>query len=132
MRSAESGARALAGVVLAVSLGLLAGGPPLLRALAPPVCSFKARTGLPCVGCGGTHALALAARGDVAGALRSNPLGAWAGACLWGVAAAALASLATGSRRYVLRALAAGAALSVVALLAGSIAWWSASFTAVF
>jgi hypothetical protein len=132
VRSAEPGTRGLAGVALAASLGLLAGGPTLLTALSPPVCSFKAKSDLPCVGCGGTHALALAARGDLPGALRSNPLGAWAGACLWGVAAAALASLVTGSRRFVLRALLLGAALSVLALLAAVAAWWRASTGAVF
>jgi hypothetical protein len=114
-----------------VSLGLLAWGAPLLDGLSPPACSFKARTGRPCVGCGGTRALARAARGDLGGAARLNPLGAWAGLCLWGLSLAAVASLVTGRRAPVLRGLVAAAASSLAAVLLGTIAWWTSSFAAV-
>ena len=52
--------------------------------LPPLVCPFHALTGLPCLTCGATRALAALLRGDLAGSLRSNPI-----ACA-GAAAAAL------------------------------------------
>ncbi|GHV02696.1 hypothetical protein FACS1894159_11630 [Bacteroidia bacterium] len=44
-------------------------------------CPFKALTGVPCVGCGGTRAALLLARGDLCGALWTNPLSVVL--CLW-------------------------------------------------
>ncbi|MEV4423578.1 DUF2752 domain-containing protein [Patulibacter sp. NPDC049589] len=48
----------------------------------PPICPFRLLTGLPCPFCGGTRALAAAARGDLDGALRFN--------AVWPVVAVAL------------------------------------------
>lgn len=93
---------------LAGAVSFLAGGPRLLTELGhvqnrwegrpadPIVCSFRARTGVPCLGCGGTHALGSMARGRVLEALQQNPLGAWAGLVLWGLAFVAMSVLLTG------------------------------------
>jgi hypothetical protein len=43
-------------------------------ALGLPACVFKAVTGLPCVTCGSTRALAALAAGEVLAAIRWNPL----------------------------------------------------------
>lgn len=42
----------------------------------PVVCPFRRLTGLPCPGCGGTHAFVAMAHGDFAAAWAYNPLGA--------------------------------------------------------
>lgn len=94
--SAAAG-RVRLGAVLSLMLagGLLVAAPELLvragrlqnrwegRPADPVVCSFRARTGRECLGCGGTRALQLASRGQLGDALRENPLGAWAGVGLW-------------------------------------------------
>jgi hypothetical protein len=51
------------------------------------VCYFKAVTGLPCLSCGGTRAVADLARLDAAAAVAMNPLAALAGLALipWGL-----------------------------------------------
>jgi hypothetical protein len=87
------------------TLGALLGGASVLALLAGPagldglraagtgerepvVCSFRASTGLPCLGCGGTRALERMAQGDWRSALAANPLGAFTGLALWLLAAA--------------------------------------------
>lgn len=52
-----------------------------------PSCRFKEFLGLPCPTCGGTRAFAALSQGDLAGALRLNPLAtsAWIGLVMWSV-----------------------------------------------
>lgn len=128
--------RGLDAVVLAASLaGLLLGAPALgvLRDFAcwaetgkvgPRVCPFEQRTGVPCMGCGGTRAFARMARGDVAGAFGANLLGAAFGLLGWLVAAGALVSLLSGRRQALVAALVAAAALVPVAFVWNAVAWW--------
>lgn len=126
MASADAGrVRLLAGLALALSLAVLAAGERTLLRLGDPVCSFRARTGKPCMGCGGTHAFGRAARGDVAGALGDNPLGAFVAVALWGLALGGALSAFTGRGGYVAGALATALGLSPGALLANAIAWWT-------
>ena len=54
---------------------------PLLSLV--PTCPFRAATGLPCASCGMTHALVHLARGELASALRSSPLGAALAGSAW-------------------------------------------------
>jgi hypothetical protein len=68
-----------------------------------PVCVFKAVTGVPCITCGSTRAIAALAAGEVLAAVRWNPLAAAAAlAAVVYVPYAALTGLA-GSRRVRLR-----------------------------
>lgn len=123
------------GALLAAASGLaLAAGPSALDWLragapdtaAPVVCSFKAATGLPCLGCGGTRALARMARGDWRGAVQANPLGAFGGLSLWLLAAAgALASLSDRPRPLIL-ALGLLVALAPGAFVWNLVWWWQA------
>lgn len=57
-----------------VTLGwpLALGAAPLLLARVP-LCAFRQFTGLPCPLCGGTHACAALAQGDVTAAWQANP-----------------------------------------------------------
>ena len=126
MASADAGrgrVRLLASLTLVVSLAALALGEQTLLRLGDPVCSFRAQTGRPCMGCGGTHAFGRVARGDVAGALSANPLGAFVGMALWGLALAGAGSALTGRSAYLSRALGLVLALAPGALL-GNAAWW--------
>lgn len=120
--------RLASGFVLAASLsGLLAGAPSLERLgelQGTRACSFRSRTGLPCMGCGGTHALALAARGDVPGALAANPLGAWAGLAAWLLVLGAGASALTARRAFLGAALVVVALVTPVAFLWNAVSWW--------
>jgi hypothetical protein len=88
------------------------------------MCPYKAKTGMPCLGCGGTHAFGAMARGDVRGAIRANPLGAASAGMLWILAAAACLALAAGTRRP----LAIGALIVLVAAPAAFVwnaaVWW--------
>lgn len=127
--------RWLAAAVLVASTAFAWGGAPALVLLgraqnfvlhgraSDPVCSYRQRTGVPCLGCGGTRALSLAARGDLAGALRANPLGAWAGVVAWLTALAAAASVFTGDIRS-LRWAAGLAAVTAVPAVVGTFVWW--------
>jgi hypothetical protein len=115
---------------------LLASGPRLLlemgrfqnrwegRPADPVVCSFRAQSGMPCLGCGGTHALALASRGKVLAAIATNPLGAWAGLVLWGGILLGLASVVSGRWSAWLPILATLVASGALAFLA-ALFWWS-------
>lgn len=125
---------ALLGLALACA-GLLATGPRLLVGLAqlqnawagqpgvPVVCSFRARTGVPCLGCGGTRALGLAAHGRLLEAVRLNALGAWAGLGLW--AGVALGLGAAGGRRPRWKdVFVTLATTGVLAFVVQFVSWW--------
>jgi hypothetical protein len=90
------GTLALAAAAVVVAVVGLAWGPTLLELLSGGrPCSYLLRTGHPCAACGGTHALALAARGHIVRAWRRNPLGSYTGVALWGLGlAGALALIA--------------------------------------
>jgi hypothetical protein len=131
-------ARALAGWTFVACGALLwLGGDGSLRAVrtldawahgraaaAPYVCAYRARTGRPCVGCGGTHAFDHAARGHFGAAVAANPLGAAVGLGAWLLLGVAAVVVATG-RRGILGAaylsLCLGLSLATVASLG---AWW--------
>jgi hypothetical protein len=127
--------RGLGAVTLAVGLSGLGGGAVALDRLrgaspdgtrAPALCSFRARTGLPCLGCGGTRALESMRHGDWRGALAANPLGAFVGVALWLLAAGGAAATATGRAVFVKAALAVLAALAPGAFVWTFVAWWLA------
>ena len=65
---------------LAAAAGALLLGAAVLPIDAPPLslffCPFRAATGLPCFGCGCTHAFQHLVRGQLAAALLASPLGA--------------------------------------------------------
>lgn len=109
----------------ATALDMLRGG-DASRGRAATLCSFRARTGLPCLGCGGTRALARMSRGDWRGALAANPLGAYAGAALWLLVAAGAAAAASGRAVFVQAVLALLAALAPMALVWSVVSWWLA------
>lgn len=91
-----------------------------------PVCSFRQRTGVPCLGCGGTRALRLAAGGDLRGALRTNPLGAWAAVVAWLTALGGAMSVFTGNGTWLRRAAWVTAASAVPAFVSTFVWWWRA------
>jgi hypothetical protein len=127
--SAEGrGPRPIAAFVLALSVVGLWSGAAALDALADlsggRTCPYRTATGQPCMGCGGTHALARATRGDVGAAVALNPLGAWTGLALWGLAAGSVFSLATGRRRGLAVSLGLVLALSPGAVLWNAVSWW--------
>src|SRR5439155_9671498 len=64
----------VAAVVLAASALLPLDAPPF----ALLACPFRAATGFPCIGCGGTHAFHFAVRGQLLLALSWSPLAALA------------------------------------------------------
>jgi hypothetical protein len=74
VRAGRPSVHALALAVLTVAVAAGA----LLPLDAPPLalfaCPFRAATGLPCIGCGATHALHFAVRGDIVRALSFSPL----------------------------------------------------------
>lgn len=87
-------ALALAGVSV-ILLGAAAALPPDSPVLAVFACPFRAATGLPCLGCGFTHAFQFTVRGQLGAAVRASPLGvllalaaaahaAWTALRLWG------------------------------------------------
>ena len=115
---------------LAVLWGVLATSSLLLTpfwlAVAPllPACPFRALTGLPCLSCGTTHAAIALLHGDLAGALRANPLAAAAGisfaaggaiAPLWALASLPLPRLVVPAPRSL--------RLALVAALLSNWAW---------
>jgi len=87
-------------------------------------CSFRLRTGLPCLGCGGTRALAAVARGDVRRGFTTNPLGAAVGLAGWILLASAMASLMLGQARLLYWALGLVSAALPLALLVSAVVWW--------
>ena len=90
------------------------------------VCSFKAATGLPCLGCGGTRALARMALGDWRGALQANPLGTFVGLSLWLLAAAGALALLSDRPRPLTLALGLLLALAPGAFVWNLVWWWQA------
>lgn len=89
-----------------------------------PACSYRARTGQPCLGCGGTRALELAARGDLRAAWRTNPLGAWAAAVAWLTALLSCACVWTGNGIWLRRAAWTVAATAPLAFAWTLVGWW--------
>ena len=122
----------LGALVLAFSALALESGPAALDRLrssgtsepAPVLCSFKAATGVPCLGCGGTRALARAAQGDWRGAVAANRLGAFGGFALWLLAAAGSLALLADRLRPLSLALWLLLALSPGAFVWNLVAWW--------
>lgn len=101
-------------------------GADLQGGAAPQLCSFRARTGVPCLGCGGTRALGRMARGDFRGALSANALGAFAGLTLWALAAAGALALFTGRVGGLTATLALLVALAPAAFVWNAVRWWLA------
>lgn len=56
-----------------VGWSLVLGAAPALLATGVPLCGFRHLTGLPCPLCGGTHACAALAQGDLVSAWQANP-----------------------------------------------------------
>lgn len=88
------------------------------------LCVFKAVTGLPCMTCGTTRALARLARLDLAGALAMNPLVTLATLALLPWAAADLALLPRG-RALSLELSPAAARVARIAAVAAVLANWA-------
>ncbi len=88
-----------------------------------PVCSYRTRTGQPCLGCGGTRALELAARGELREAWRVNPLGAWAAVVAWLTALMGAAAVFTGNGTWLKRAAWTLAVTGPLAFV-WTLAWW--------
>jgi uncharacterized protein DUF2752 len=89
----------------------------------PFVCSYQARTGRPCPGCGGTHAFDHASRGRFGAAVRANPLGAAAGLSAWLLLAVAGLVVVTGRGGWLGRALAV-VGLGLPLVVAASLVAW--------
>lgn len=132
MRSIDG--RLIAGAVLSVSLAALLLGETTLDTLgrwggaqtpSGPVCSYRLETGQPCMGCGGTHAFARAARGDFAAALRLNPLGAWVGLALWLTALGSALTALSGRRGPLVAVLLAVLTASPAAFVWNAVWWWT-------
>ena len=85
-------------------------------------CPFKAATGLPCASCGMTHAFVAMARGDLALAWSSSPLGALLAGGAWLYALLDLLRLATG-RPWPLVPQPAWRAMAVAAVGAAAVNW---------
>jgi hypothetical protein len=121
-------------LVLAFSVLALESGPAGLDWLrsagtggrAPMLCSFKAATGVPCLGCGGTRALASMARGDWRGAVAENRLGAFGGLALWLLAAAGALALVCDRMRPLSLSLWLLLALAPGAFVWNLVWWWQA------
>ena len=125
-----------------LALATLAGGPWALdrlrqrgRGLArgvrrtkPLVCSYRLRTGLPCIGCGGTRAFELTSRGEWRAAFATNLLGAsterargcWPPAAAW-------CSLRGRTRTLLASAGACAVALLAVLIVQVVVFFWAAS-----
>ncbi len=89
------------------------------------LCSFRARTGAPCLGCGGTEAFGHASRGRFLRALVANPLGAWTGAAAWAFLIASGLTLAGGGAKMLRFALISVAATLPAAFVVNAFAWWA-------
>jgi len=133
-----AGARRLVpGLVLLLALLALAKGPEILDRLrtlegkgseTALVCSYRARTGQPCVGCGGTRAFRLTADGDWRRGFGTNVLGASTAMAAWLLAAASAWSALRGRPRPLLAsALSSAGALFVILLVQVALFFWGAS-----
>ena len=133
--TAASLTRAASGVLFAACAALLAVGEGsasaaraaqgIAGAPAGEVCSFRAQTGAPCLGCGGTTAFGHAARGRFLTAAVANPLGAWSGAATWALAIGSLLALAGAGTRALRFALLSMAATLPAAFVVNAVAWWA-------
>jgi len=103
-----AGAPSVVAVAWALLGALSLAAAALLRLDSPGLallsCPLRAATGVPCPGCGGTHAFLLLGHGDFAGALFASPLWACVALGLWLHAALTLLRL-LGLRRAVVLAL---------------------------
>lgn len=128
-------ARAVCGLVFAACAALLAlgegaaaagrGAQGLAGAPVSEMCSFRARTGAPCMGCGGTEAFGHAARGRFLRALVANPLGAWSGAAAWALLIACGTAFAGAGTGLVRAALLSLAATLPAAFVVNAFTWWA-------
>ena len=135
MKEPSRAARGLAAMIFAACLALLVLGEGSVAAArhaqgltgtpAAQMCSFRARTGAPCMGCGGTEAFGHAARGRFLSAVIANPLGAWSGATAWVFLVASGLTLAGGGTRVLRLALLSVAATLPAALVVNAFAWWA-------
>ena len=116
--------RVVSAIILAGTLALLLRGEFLLTLLNPGQCAYLRETGRPCVGCGGTRAYGLAARGHWRAAARMNLLGAFAGLAVWLVTAGSAASLTTGRACFLKICAVFVAVLAPLALAGGMMIWW--------
>ena len=127
--------RGVAALVFVVCAGLLAlgeGSASAARAAqglagspTAEVCSFRARTGQPCLGCGGTEAFGHAARGRFLRAAVANPLGAWAGAAAWLLLLVSGLTLLGAGADIVRLALWSLAVTLPAAFVVNAFAWWT-------
>lgn len=117
--------RSIALVSLSVAaLGVVAGVPLLELGSGGRACEFRVQTGQPCVGCGGTHALEAAVRGDFRAAARANILGAFAGASLWLMIVASSLSLLTGWPHFLRWCVVVLGLTTPIVLVVGVARWW--------
>jgi hypothetical protein len=91
---------------------------------APKVCSFRAATGYPCMGCYGTRAFEDAARGRFVAAARKNPLGAYAGLSAWLLAFVGTFTAFTGWRRPLMATLSTLIAGAPIVFVVRAVFWW--------
>jgi hypothetical protein len=91
---------------------------------APYVCSFRQKTGLPCLGCGGTSAFENAARGRWTSAAADNPLGAFAGLAAWSLSLAAGMTVSGAGAGWLRRTGLAVLALAPLAFVVNAAVWW--------
>jgi hypothetical protein len=135
--------RAAALATLVVSFGLVSAGGRIFEGLRkasewatgqslPRVCSFRAQTGFPCMGCFGTRAFEEATRGHVGHAVHLNPLGAFVGLAAWLLGLASAVTLLTAWRLPFLWAWGLAVGLSPLVLLWRAVTWWSALPAAAF
>jgi uncharacterized protein DUF2752 len=131
--------RGLAAVVLIASGGALwLGGAGTLRAAqridalasghpapGPYVCAFRARTGQPCLGCGGTTAFEDAARGRFREAAAENPLGAFTGLAAWALALASTLTAGGAGAGWLRRTALVVLALLPAAFVVNAVVWWA-------
>jgi hypothetical protein len=127
--------RGLAAMIFVVCLALLVLGEGSVAAArhaqgltgtaTAQVCSFRARTGAPCLGCGGTEAFGHAARGRFVRAIVANPLGAWSGAAAWGLLLGSGLTLLGGGTRVLRSVLLFVAATLPAAFVVNAFAWWA-------
>lgn len=89
------------------------------------LCSFRRQTGLPCLGCGGTAAFSLGARGRFGAAARESLLGGFVALAAWALAAAATVTLCTGATGWLFRVGVALLALLPPVFVVHAAVWWA-------